>query len=65
MSTTSKTEKFLADKMMDLGCRIAVNIDGGGSTNFWFKKNTSNSWTHVRGSGSRGRMDSVAYWTEL
>ena len=63
--TTSKTEAFLANKMSSLGCNIAVNIDGGGSTNFWFKKNTSGSWKHIRGSGARGRMDSIAYWTEL
>lgn len=63
--TNSKTEKFLADKMISLGCNIAVNNDGGGSTNFWFKKDTSNSWNHIRGTGSRGRMDTIVYWTEL
>ena len=57
--------KFLADKMADLGCKIAVNNDGGGSTNFWFKKDTSSSWKHMVGSGSRGKMDSIVYWTEL
>ncbi len=65
VTNSSKTEKFLADKMLEFGCNIAVNNDGGGSTNFWFKKDTSSSWKHMVGSGSRGKMDSIVYWTEL
>lgn len=63
--TDNKSESFLAQKMKSLGCNIAVHNDGGGSTNFWFKKNTSSSWKHVKGSGARGRMDTIVYWTEL
>jgi hypothetical protein len=65
ISNTSKTEDTMASVFKKLGCQVAVNNDGGGSTNFWFKKSSSKSWNHVIGSGSRGRMDTIAYWTEL
>ncbi len=65
ITNTSKTEDFLANKMKDLKCNIAVSNDGGGSTNFWWKKANKSSWTTTVGSGSRGRMDAIAYWTEL
>ncbi len=61
----NKGEGFLAKKMKELNCYVAVHNDGGGSTNFWWKKSTKTSWTKIHGTGSRGRMDAIVYWTEL
>lgn len=65
VSNTKKTEDKMVSIFKKLGCKVAINNDGGGSTNFWFKKASSSSWKKVVGSGSRGRMDTIAYWTEL
>jgi exopolysaccharide biosynthesis protein len=46
----------LADFMATIGCREAMNLDGGGSSTFWMQGKTCNS---VPGGKERTRADAL------
>ena len=64
-STSNRSEGFnfkdLADYMVSLNCRTGYNLDGGGSTNFYYKKNNSNLYSIVTTSRS---VADILYFVE-
>lgn len=49
----------------NLGCLIALEMDGGGSTALYYKNKSTSGWTKRLNSTSRGKMWGILYWTEL
>lgn len=53
--------EFLAKKFVSLGCHTAFNLDGGGSTNFFYKGNTNSLQTGFKTSR---KLSEALYFVE-
>ena len=62
-SAGSIKRQTLANNLAAIGCKTAVNLDGGGSSATFIKKSGTESLTNVTGGGRE--LTSVLYFTEL
>ena len=58
----SSTRKYAINKLLELGCQTATNLDGGGSVALLHKSKNASSFTTIIGGGRE--LPATAYFTE-